>query len=193
MRHRLKLTVYQDDDALLAACLAGNEDAWSLLVERYCRLVYSIARKSGLDEDDAADAVQDVFTNVLRHLESLRDAERFSSWLITTAHRECWRIARAKTHVSLDGLKEPVDPDPSNDELVIEWEHASLMQQALRRLDDRCRHLLESLFLHEERPSYDAISSGLGIAVGSIGPIRARCLQRLRSHLADLGVDDARR
>ncbi len=98
MRQRLKSANRQGDAtgdaALLSSCLAGDEDAWRTLVERYSRLAWSIALKSGLSEDDAADAVQNVFTITLRRLESLRDTERFSAWLITTSHRECWRIAR---------------------------------------------------------------------------------------------------
>ncbi len=196
MRQRLNPETPRDsargDGALLAACLSGDEDAWRTLVERYSRLAWSIALKSGLSEDDAADAVQNVFTITLRRLESLRDTERFSAWLITTTHRECWRIARSNSHTPLDELPEPVDPEPTSDEIVIEWEHASLVREALGQIDARCRTLLESLFLREERPSYDAIAADFGIAVGSIGPTRARCLQRLKAELEGLGVVDAR-
>jgi RNA polymerase sigma factor (sigma-70 family) len=196
MRQRMKSANRQGDAtgdaALLSSCLAGDEDAWRTLVERYSRLAWSIALKSGLSEDDAADAVQNVFTITLRRLESLRDTERFSAWLITTSHRECWRIARGNSSTPLDELPEPVDPEPASDEIVIAWEHASLVREAMGQLDIRCLVLLESLFLRDERPSYDAIAADLGIAIGSIGPTRARCLQRLKTELEGLGVVDAR-
>lgn len=179
-----------DDARLLADCLAGDEDAWAALVERYSRLIYSIALRSGLNDDDAADTVQRVFTIVLRRLESLEQVERFSSWLITIAHRESWRVARSDCGTPLREDHDPVDPAPATDTVVADWEQASLVHEALGRLDGRCRVLIEMLFLREPRPSYEAISDALGIAVGSIGPIRARCLKRLRGHLAPLGVVD---
>jgi DNA-binding NarL/FixJ family response regulator len=94
---------------MLAACLEGDQQAWDLLVERYTRLVYSIALKSGLGEQDAADVVQNVFTIVLRRLESLQQPDRFSAWLITTTHRESWRFKRAQREIGLADGVDPVD------------------------------------------------------------------------------------
>lgn len=180
-----------DDAALLRACLDGDQQAWTDLVTRYTRLVYSIALRSGLNEHDAGDVVQNVFTIVLRRLESLQQPDRFSAWLITTTHRESWRTRKLqRNHVSDDGV-DPVDPEPTVEARVVAWEHASLTRQALERLGDRCRRLLDLLFLHDAQPGYEAISAELGIAVGSIGPIRGRCLKQLKGHLAELGVVDA--
>ncbi|MDQ3514412.1 MAG: sigma-70 family RNA polymerase sigma factor [Chloroflexota bacterium] len=190
MQQRRDITEGLDDAALLRACLAGDQDAWTILVTRYTRLVYSIALKSGLNEVDASDVVQDVFTIVLRRLESLEHPDRFSAWLITTTHRESWRARKARRdHLTADGV-EPVDPDPTAEALVVAWEHASLTHQALARLGERCARLLDLLFLHDAQPGYEAIAAELGIAIGSIGPIRGRCLKQLKGHLADLGVVD---
>jgi RNA polymerase sigma factor (sigma-70 family) len=175
---------------LLQACLAGDQFAWDLLVERYSRLVFSIARKSGLDEDDAADVAQDVFTIVLRRLESLQQADRFSAWLITTTHREAWRFRKLRRTVPDSLPEDTIDEDPPIDTLVVDWEHAALTHQALAQLGDQCRDLLDLLFLRDERPRYEAIAGELGISVGSIGPIRARCLKRLKEQLAELGIVD---
>jgi len=193
-RHReADITEGLDDAALLRACLAGDQDAWTTLVNRYTRLVYSIALKSGLNEDDAGDVVQNVFTIVLRRLESLQQPDRFSAWLITTSHRESWRVKKLQPdHLSGDGA-EPIDPDPTAETLVVEWERASLTHQALAQLGDRCQRLLNLLFLHEAEPGYEAIAAELGIAVGSIGPIRGRCLKQLKRYLAELGVVDSQR
>ena len=193
MRQQRDITEGLDDAALLRACLAGDQDAWTLLVTRYTRLVYSIALKSGLNEDDAGDVVQNVFTIVLRRLESLQQPDRFSAWLITTTHRESWRVRKLqRNHLPDDGV-EPVDPEPTAESLVVAWEHSALTHQALERLGDRCRRLLVLLFLHDAEPGYEAIATELGIAVGSIGPTRGRCLKQLKGHLADLGVVDALR
>lgn len=192
MPPRQATSTQQDDTALLDACLAGDQHAWDTLVQRYTRLIYSIALSSGLAEHDSADVVQNVFTIVLRRLESLQHPDRFSAWLITTARRESWRVKRNQREETVDGEIDAPAPDPTADSLVIEWEHAASTYQALEQLDERCRRLVQALFLHDDRPSYDAIAAELGIAVGSIGPIRARCLERLRSNLAEVGIVDAR-
>lgn len=181
----------ETDAGMLAACLAGDQRAWDTLVERYTRLVYSIALKSGLGEQDAADVVQNVFTIVLRRLESLQQPDRFSAWLITTTHRESWRFKKAQREVGLADGVEPINPDPAAEERIIAWEHASLTHEALHMMDERCQRLLTLLFLRDERPGYEEISADLGLAVGSIGPIRARCLRRLKKRLADVGIVDA--
>lgn len=180
----------QGDDALIERCLAGDEPAWTELVHRYSRLVYSIAFKSGLNQDDAADVVQNVFTIVLRRLESLQDISRFSSWLITTAHRESWRYKKQYRDQPLDDAFDPVDDEPTAPQQVIAWERAATVHRALEQLGDRCRNLLRMLFLDDPRPSYDTIASDLRISIGSIGPTRGRCLKQLRGHIQDLGLAD---
>jgi RNA polymerase sigma factor (sigma-70 family) len=191
MRQRRDDTDTSSDAGMLAACLAGDERAWTMLVERYSRLVYSIALKSGLGEHDAADVVQNVFTIVLRRLESLQHPDRFTAWLITTTHRESWRYRKTQRELSFEDGVDPIDPDPAAETLVVAWEHASLTHQALQQVGERCRRLLTMLFLREDRPGYEEIAADLGIAVGSIGPIRARCLKSLRGNLAGLGIVDA--
>jgi len=182
-------TSERSDADLIERCLAGDQDAWTELVHRYSRLVYSIAFKSGLDEDNAADVVQNVFTIVLRRLESLQDNERFSAWLITTSHRESWRYKKQMREQPLDESFDPVDDEPTAPQQVIAWEQASLVHRALDRLGDRCQRLLTMLFLEDPRPAYEDIAADLGIAIGSIGPTRGRCLKQLRGHIGDLGID----
>lgn len=181
-------TTDQSDAALIDRCLTGDQEAWTELVNRYSRLVYSIAFKSGLDEDNAADVVQNVFTIVLRRLESLQDTERFSAWLITTSHRESWRYKKQMREQPLDEAFDPVDDAPTAPQQVIAWEQASLVHRSLDRLGDRCQRLLRMLFLEDPRPAYEDIAADLGIAIGSIGPTRGRCLKQLRGHIGDLGV-----
>lgn len=190
-RRDIDITAGLDDAALIRACLDGDQGAWTDLVTRYTRLVYSIALRSGLNEHDAGDVVQNVFTIVLRRLESLQQPDRFSAWLITTTHRESWRARKAQRDQTWDDGVEPVDPEPDAGSRVVAWEHASLTHQGLERLGERCRRLLDLLFLNDAEPGYEAIAAELGIAVGSIGPIRGRCLKQLKGHLAELGVVDA--
>ena len=192
MRHR-----QSDQDGtglaeLLSHCIDGNQQAWDELVERYSRLVFSIALKSGLTASDADDVMQNVFITVLRRLDSLRDPERFSSWLITTTRRESWRYKKSMRDVAIDETAEIEDDSPVAIDEVIAWEQSLTAHRGLQLLGERCRRLLTFLFLDDSSPSYEYISNELEIAVGSIGPIRARCLKQLRGHLADLGHEHAR-
>lgn len=189
MRHHETRDAHHEDATLLASCLAGDEHAWTELVNKYTRLVYSIAFKAGLDAEEAAEVAQNVFVIVLRRLEQLQHADRFSAWLITTTHRESWRHKKSLRDQQMDPEYDVVDDDAEPEADVMAWEQASLVQQALARLGDQCRRLLEFLFIADPRPSYAEIAESLGISVGSIGPIRSRCLKRMREQLAVVGVE----
>jgi len=180
------------DEALVQACLGGDQRAWDELVDRYGRLVYAIPRRMGLSPMDADDVFQEVFATLVRSLGSLRDQRRLAGWLITTTRRECWRRGRAaaqrrETEMAetiADGGSEPIDD-------VVRWEREQAVRQALRRLDERCRALLTALFLEASAPSYEEIAAHLGMPVGSIGPTRARCFRKLDAILRELGFDGA--
>ncbi len=180
--------VYRSDPALIQACLRRDEIAWNELVERYGRLVYSIPRRYGLSAADADDVFQNVFTMVLRKLDSLRDQTRFSAWLITTTHRECIRLSKlARAHADLDEIATDIGAPPPDQ--VQRWERQHLVHQALSQLDPRGRELLKALFFDSTTPSYEEIAVRLGMAVGSIGPTRARCFKKLEAILNAMGVD----
>ncbi|USN98014.1 MAG: sigma-70 family RNA polymerase sigma factor [Phycisphaeraceae bacterium] len=171
-----------DDAELLAACLEGSDDAWSELVERYARLVYSIPARHGLPGDLCDEVFQSVWTIAVRHLGSLRDARSLPAWLIRATQRETWRITRAARRTS--GLEAPEEltwTDPDEASLI---EDRQRMREALAQIGDRCRELLLILF-REDRPDYDRVAERLGIPRGSIGPTRGRCLDKLRSIYGD--------
>ena len=175
-----------DDAGLVAACRRGREDAWNALVDRYARLVVSIPRRHGLGPDDADDVAQGVFLQLFRRLETLDDANRLASWLITTAHRETWRVGRrrgrdAAFEARFDDLAEP-DPDDA-----ARWERSDLVRRGLERLGGRCEALLRALFA-EDAADYASIGAALDMPVGSIGPTRARCFAKLERILGDLGL-----
>ena len=182
----------RDDVALVRACVAGEAGAWDELVERYGRLVLASARRCGLGPEDAEDVFQNVFTIMLRRLETLRDQARLSSWLITTTYRESWRLARARRDATTAELDDQLrDTREAPPEEVARLEREQLVHAALRRIDDRCRNLLMALFLDAGEPSYEEISARFGMAIGSIGPTRARCFRKLEAVLAEVGIDGA--
>ena len=176
------------DKELLAACRRGEETAWEELVHRYQRLIFTIPRRAGLDEDQAADVFQEVFATLLRKLDDIDDPERLHAWLVTTARRTTSRvISKAQQSISVDdysqSLEERLAATPDNaalaDEVLLRLEEQHRVRRALTRLDERCQKLLKLLFYESEPLSYAEIAAELGTSEGSIGPTRARCLEKL--------------
>lgn len=187
----------EDDDArLIARCRSGDAAAWSQLVRRYQRLVYTVARRAGLDEHAAADVFQAVFARLFEQLDSLRQPDRVHAWLVTSAKREALAVRRRQSSwVSLDGdgaegesssVDSLADDGPLPEQVLGELQLMHKLRLALQRMDRRCRELLTMLFADDERNSYDAIASRLGLPIGSIGPTRARCLDKLRKLFTEL-------
>jgi len=178
-----------DDRQLIESCLAGEQPAWETLISRYQRLIYSIPLKSRLSADDAADVFQAVCLKLYEKLDSLRDHSKISSWLITTAKRECWRVAarnRRESQHEVDGDDDldPVANIPAAGPLADEEREILERQQAVREsvesLPERCRDLLTMLFYQATESSYAEIARRMSMPVPSIGPTRARCLEKLR-------------
>ncbi len=178
--------VERDNAALVQACLDGDELAWKELVEKYGRLVYSIPRRYGLSAADADDVFQNVFTIVLRSLHTLRNQTCISAWLITITHRETRRLAKsAPMNAELDEMIAD-DSTPAADQVQrSELQHA--VRKALAEMDSPCQELLSSLLL-DDAPSYQELAQRLGMAVGSIGPTRARCFKKLEAILVKRGI-----
>jgi RNA polymerase sigma factor (sigma-70 family) len=177
----------ESDEALVLACREGREDAWAALIHRYRRLVYAVPRRAGLDQELASDIFQRVFTILLEKLDKIEQPDRISAWLVTTAKRESWRAVRQNTlrssHHSpapITEADEPPDGAALPEEVLLQLEEQNTVRMALESLDSRCRTLLDLLFYRPVAPAYEEIASVLGMREGSIGPIRARCLERLR-------------
>lgn len=182
------------DAALIAKCLAQEADAWEVLIRRYQRLIASIAVKYRLSPEDASDVLQSVFMHLFQQLPELRQQEKLSSWLITVTVRECWKLKRRQQPV--ESLDDPAqqqiqqwadDTHLKLDQSLLEIEQQHRIRHALEQLSEQCRKLLEELFYREETASYADISRRLGLPVASIGPTRARCLEKLRLGLKKLG------
>lgn len=176
------------DLQLVLACRRGDQLAWEKLIHRYQRLIYAIPLRAGLDEDQAAEIFQDVFTTLFQKLNDIEEPERLQAWLVTTARRKTWRaISRryggqssdANEDVTADEAAAIRDDAPLPDEQLLLLEEQHRLRTAVSSLDDRCKNLLQMLFYHPEPPSYSEIAAALGVPEGSIGPIRARCLARL--------------
>lgn len=185
------------DVALVRACQRGDAAAWEMLVNRYQRLIYAIPRRAGLDDDQCADVFQRTFAILVEHLDRIEQPERVRAWLVTTARRETQRFyQKANRTQPLPGessdaegeiATELPDPSPLPDELAAVLEEQHLVRVALAKLDTRCRQLLTLLFYQSEPMPYDQVAAIVGVPLGSIGPTRARCLQKLGRLLKEDG------
>jgi RNA polymerase sigma factor (sigma-70 family) len=182
----------EDDAALVARCLGGDGAAWGALVQRYQRLVYAIVRRVGLDEHGAADVFQTVFARLVQHLPRLAEPSRLQAWIVTTAKREALlqrrlgqrNLSMTRADDSEDEASEwdVADESPIAEEALSDLQQLNLLRLAFERLDERCRSLLLLLFRDEdEKLSYNEVARRQGTTVGSIGPTRSRCLDKLRT------------
>jgi RNA polymerase sigma factor (sigma-70 family) len=178
------------DTRLVKACLAGNEEAWSLLIDKYKALIFSIPVKYGLSQQEAADVFQATCTELLVRLPELREPRALPKWLMQVAHHESYRWKRHNQRVvSRDGdtdLPEPATP-PIAEDIVQQTQEEQMLREAMASLTPQCRRLVELLFFETPSRPYSEVAAELGLAVGSIGFTRQKCLERLRRHLEELG------
>jgi RNA polymerase sigma factor (sigma-70 family) len=177
----------RDDPALIALVARardGDQHAWNELVERYAPLVWSICHRYRLSRSDIDDVGQTVWLRLVEHLATLRQPAALPGWIATTTQRECFRILRAaRRHDSfgsqLDGQLSREQQAVLIEQEIIAAELSAALRAALGELPLRCRQLL-SMLISDPPRSYAEISAALPIPIGSIGPQRARCLDRLR-------------
>jgi len=179
-----------NDTRLVKACLAGDEDAWASLIDKYKALIYSIPVKYGLSRQEAADVFQATCTELLVRLPELREPRALPKWLMQVAHHESYRWKRySQRVVSRDGetdLAEPTTPAIA-DNLVQQTQEEQMLREAMAMLTPQCRRLVELLFFETPSRPYTEVAAELGLAVGSIGFTRQKCLERLRAQLEQLG------
>ena len=173
----------------MVAAESGDPTAWALLISRFRGHVARVARSYGLDAHQVDDVTQETWLRLYRHIGSVRDPLALGSWLGTTASRESLRaLAGGRREEPTDaelGADAAVHDDPTD--ALSGSERGEALRRALSTLPPRHRELMESM-LQEPEPSYAQISQTLGIPIGSIGPIRGRCVKRLRRELALAGV-----
>jgi len=178
---------------LVTSARNGDKQAWDALVERYAPLIWSICYRQRLDWADAEDVSQAVWLHLVEHLKNLREPGALPGWLATTTRRECCRVRRAPRARPADGQTLECVPDEqtatAEHELLVA-ERNSALREAFARLPEGCQRLLALLITDPPTP-YTEISAKLGIRVGSIGPSRQRCLDRLRRDPAIARLIDA--
>jgi RNA polymerase sigma factor (sigma-70 family) len=181
------------DDRLVKECLNGNEEAWTALIQKYKRLIYSIPFKYGAAQDDSADIFQAVCLELFSELSNLRKVESLRSWIITvTVHKAFhWKKQQRPQDVEIDGLdsdvNEPVEPGDAIPEVLADLEQQQIVREAIAKLPKRCASLVKLLFYEHPPLPYSDVAQRLGLATGSIGFIRGRCLTKLQKILVEMG------
>lgn len=179
-----------EDEKLVQDCLNGDEKAWNRLIDKYKRLIYSVPVKYGLSPDDAADVFQNVCVDLFTNLGKLRKIESIRSWLITVATHKCFHHKRhQRQDVELDAMEQEMAEElaPAAPQVMQEVQEEQAVRDAIQRLSPRCADLVRMLFFEQPPLPYADVAQKLGLATGSIGFIRGRCLNRLQKILGELG------
>ncbi|MFJ3446031.1 RNA polymerase sigma factor [Streptomyces sp. NPDC086081] len=186
-----------DAGALVRAAADGDAAAWKALVEGLSPLVWSVVRAYRLSDADAHEVYQTAWFRFAQHLGRLREPDKAGAWLASTARNECLKVIRSAQRLTLTDdprLLDRVSEDGTPEQSLLDSEEAAAQSERVRRLwqefeelGERCRQLLRVL-MATPPPSYQEVSAALGIAVGSVGPLRQRCLRRLRARLEARGA-----
>jgi RNA polymerase sigma factor (sigma-70 family) len=170
-----------DSGALLRAAASGDERSWNVLVDRYSGLVWAIARNHRLSSADCDEVFSTTWLRLVEHAARLQDPGKVGGWLATTARHESLRLLRrgGRQIPMGDDMPEPPRHAPAPDEDLLRSERDRSLWSAFARLPERDQALLR-LLTADPAPSYAEIGAALDMPIGSIGPTRARCLQRLR-------------
>jgi RNA polymerase sigma factor (sigma-70 family) len=179
---------------LVTRARSGDKRAWDALVERYALLIWSICRRHRLAGADADDVGQSVWLQLVEHLDKVRDPAALPGWLATTTRRECARVLRAvrgphAAGYAVDAETIPDDQAQMAEQQVLVSERHAALREAFAHLPP-CDQQLIALLIQDPPVPYAEIGARLGIPVGSIGPTRGRCLDKLRCHPAIAALID---
>jgi len=178
----------QSDSRLVKECLDGNEAAWSTLIDKYKNLIFSIPIRYGFSQEDAADVFQSVCLDLLMELPRVREPNALAAWLIQVTRNRCFhrrneQLRRPTTEIEDDEI-------PGSEELesiIVQVQKEQVVRDAVRGLSPQCKKLVHLLFFESPSRPYQEVADELGLAAGSIGLTRRRCLEALRLQLEGLG------
>ena len=166
----------------------GDADAMADLVHLLTPILWHTVRAVRLDAAAAEDVLQCVWITLVRKGHTITEPAAVLQWLVVTARREAWRVAKVSSRIRFETLEdagpaETAEPETVEDH-VIRGEADRRLWRHVEALPERCRMLLR-VIAFAERPDYSELARALGMPQGSIGPTRGRCLAKLRRALAD--------
>ncbi len=164
----------------------GDRAAIDDLVREMTPVLWHVVRAYRLDEDVCEDVIQFTWLTLVRKADSVDNPRAVASWLIITARRQAWRVAsrNRREDATDEEVLAPALPTsrPAETE-AIEADDNHRLWSAVAKLNERCQRLLR-VIAFDDKPDYKHISDDLGMPVGSIGPTRRRCLEKLKSVIA---------
>jgi RNA polymerase sigma factor (sigma-70 family) len=182
-----------EDERLVQGCILGDQQAWEELIDKYKRLIYSIPLKYGACTADAADVFQAVCIEVLHSLPQLKNVQSLRSWLITVTIRQSYRWKKKQSnHVELDAMEPDVAAGIASTapvEALAQLQEEQIVRDVVAKLPPRHRELVKLLFFEQPPLPYAEVARRMGLATGSIGFIRGRCLEKLRKALVEFGFN----
>jgi len=182
---------HRPDEWLVKECLKGNQDAWNAILEKYQKLIYSVPIRYGLSVSDAGDIFQQVCIDVLESLAQLREPRSLAAWLIRIASHRCLQWAGRERRFQSFDFEAMADIGPitraTPDTVLHDLACGQALHAAIAEIPSRCQELIRMLFFTAPAVPYEDVAKRLGIAKGSVGFIRMRCLTRLRTKLEARG------
>jgi RNA polymerase sigma factor (sigma-70 family) len=178
------------DERLIRLCLKGEQEAWSALIDKYKNLIYSIPIKLGMYQD-AADIFQSVCVDLLSELPRLREHRALPKWLMQTCYHKCLHYQRTADRLvelpdeSSGGSLHATEELP--EQLLVQLEQEQILRDAITDLPEQCERMVRLLFFEIPPRPYENVAAELGMATGSIGATRARCLASLKKQLEKRG------
>jgi RNA polymerase sigma factor (sigma-70 family) len=179
------------DERMVSQCLKGNQEAWSALIDKYKNLIYSVPIKLRM-YDDAADIFQAVCVDLLTGLPQLREPRALPKWIMQASYHKCLQYQKKAEKASQLTNDEGEDllivsDQPLPEHMLADLEKEQMVRDSITQLPPRCGQMVHMLFFENPPRSYEEVARELGIATGSIGFIRGRCLNKLKKQLEKLG------
>ena len=163
------LAVAEREQLPVADARAGSPEAWNALFQRYQLPLYAYIFELVRAEQPSLDIVQETFIAAARHVASLRDDERFGSWLFGIAHQKCiqhWRKSGREESWDEPALEALPGMDSSPCDLLIQREREDEFMQALNQLPPPQRAVLLLHFVEDF--SLEEIAGVTGVALGTV-------------------------
>jgi RNA polymerase sigma factor (sigma-70 family) len=181
----------KSDRELMRGCLKQREEDWNQLVDKYKNLIYSIPLRYGFSREEAADIFQAVCLDLIQELPKLRDPKALPKWLMQVTSHKCFHRKRQNQRMTSQDDEVAEVPEmavPAQAEVNLrEIEEKQILREAIGGLSPRCRELIRMLFYEEPKRPYQQVAASLGLATGTIGLQRQKCLDCLKKRLEDLG------
>jgi len=189
MKSLARSDISESNAELVGECLKGNQNAWSTLIDKYKNLIFSIPVKNGFSADEADEIFQDVCLSLLMDLPRLRNPQALAAWLIQATSHRCFHFKRRQDRmVPVDPSEHQfVDPAKNGNDILHDVEREQIVRESVSEMPARCQELIRMLFFEEPSLQYDEVAKKLGVAKGSIGFFRMRCLDGLLRVLEEKG------